>query len=106
MSDCEAFVTAQAAFTRAKFHGWINCGKLAGSANNSKLTFASTVDDLTNVAIFVYIPATKTVMQAYNLTTTDIPNGSAVKIVCIAVDGANNLFSYTDNLTLTANTSH
>lgn len=84
--------------------GWINCGQLAGSSSNSTLTFASTVDDLTNVAIFVYIPATKTVMQVYNLASTAIPNGSAVKIVCIAVDASNTLFSYSQNLTVTSNT--
>jgi hypothetical protein len=84
--------------------GWINCGQLAGSASNSTLTFASTVDDLTNVAIFVYIPATKTVMQVYNLASSSIPNGSAVKIVCIGVDAANTLYSYSQNLTVTANT--
>lgn len=84
--------------------GWINCGKTAGSSSNSVLTFASQVDDLTNVAIFVYLPATKTVMQAYNLTTTNIPNGSQAKIVCIAVDANNTLYSYTQNLTVIANT--
>jgi len=85
--------------------GWINCGQTAGSSSNSVLNFASTVDDLTNVAIFIYIPATKTVMQVYgNLVSTNIPNGSAVKVVCIAVDASNTLFSYTQNLTVTANT--
>ena len=82
--------------------GWINCGKLAGTSSNSTLTFASTVDDLTNVAIFIYFPATKTVMQVYNLTTTNIPNGSDVKIIAIAVDASNTLFSFSQNITVTA----
>ena len=42
-------------------------------------------------------------MQVYsNLVSTNIPNGSAVKVVCIAVDANNNLFSYDQNLTVTA----
>jgi len=85
--------------------GWINCGKLAGSSSNSTLSFSSQVDDLTNVAIFIYLPATKTVMQVQNLNSTAIPNGSSAKIVCIAVDASNTLFSYTQNLTVNANTS-
>jgi hypothetical protein len=43
-------------------------------------------------------------MQVYNLASTAIPNGSAVKIVCIAVDASNTLYSYSQNLTLTSNT--
>lgn len=80
--------------------GWINNGKTAGSGANSKLTFASTTDDLTNVGIFVYFPNTKTVMQAYNLGTTDIPNGSSVKIVAIGIDSAGDLFSFSLNKTI------
>jgi hypothetical protein len=83
--------------------GWINCGQLAGSTSNSTLTFTSTTDDLTNVGIFVYIPATKTVIQAYNSTTTPIPNGTVVEIVAIGVDGGGNLFSQYQ--TQTVNTS-
>lgn len=74
--------------------GWINCGQLAGSTSNSTITFTSTTDDLTNVGIFVYMPATKTVMQAYNSVTTNIPNGAAVKIVAIGINSSGSLFSF------------
>jgi hypothetical protein len=74
--------------------GWINCGQLAGSNSNSTITFTSTTDDLTNVGIFVYMPATKTVMQAYNSVTTNIPNGTAVKIVAIGINSSGSLFSF------------
>ncbi len=83
--------------------GWINCGQLAGSSSNSTLTFTSTTDDLTNVGIFIYIPATKTVMQAYNSVTTAIPNGSAVEIVAIGVDASGNLHSFYQTMTVSAN---
>ena len=83
--------------------GWINCGRIASSTSQSALTFASTVDELTNVAIFVYLPATKTVIQAHNLTTDLIPNGSSAKIVAIAVDASNTLFSFNQNLTVNSN---
>jgi hypothetical protein len=82
--------------------GWINCGVLGGSTSNSNLSFSSTTDDLTNVAIFVYFPATKSVMQVYSLNSGSIPNGSAVKIVCIGVQSSGSLFSYTQNLTVNA----
>ncbi len=84
--------------------GWVNCGFSRGTGNNHILTFASTTDNLTNVAIFVYFPATKTVMQVYNLTSGSIPDGSAIKIVAIAVDANGTLFSYSQNLTMTSST--
>ena len=83
--------------------GWINCGQLAGSTSNSTLTFASTVDDLTNVGIFIYFPGTKTVMQAYNSASSSIPNGSAVKMVAIGIDASGNLFSFSQTQTVNAN---
>jgi hypothetical protein len=74
--------------------GWINCAQLAGTTSGSTLSFSSNVDDLTNVAIFAYLPATKTVMQAYNQSMGIIPNGTDVKIIAIAVDGNGGLFSF------------
>jgi len=85
--------------------GWVNCDKARGSGNNHALTFTSTTDNLTNVAIFVFFPATKTVMQVYNTVSGSIPDGSSVKIVAIAVDGSGTLFSFNQNLTLTSSTS-
>lgn len=83
--------------------GWVNCGKDAGTAGGYKLTFSSTTDDLTNVGIFIYMPATKTVMQVYNLVSGDIPSGTSVKIVVMAIDSNGALFSYTDAKTINSN---
>lgn len=85
--------------------GWVNCGITRGSSTNHIMTFSSTTDNLTNVAIFVFFPATKTVMQAYNSTSGSIPNGSSVKIVAIAVNGSGTLFSFSQNLTMTSSTA-
>jgi len=82
--------------------GWINCDFKQGSSTNYQLTFASSTDNLTNVAIFIYFPATKTVMQVYNMASGSIPSGAAVKIVAIAVNTSGQLFSYYHNLTVTA----
>lgn len=73
--------------------GWINCGVLATNNPGSTLTFTSSTDDLTNVGIFIYLPATKTVMQVYNLTSDLIPNGASATIIAIAVDANGQLFS-------------
>ena len=85
--------------------GWINCGLLAGSSTNSTLSFTSTTDDLTNVAFFIYFPSTKSVMQAYNATSGPIPNGSAVKIISIAVDGSGQLYYFYQTQTVNASAS-
>lgn len=96
-----AFATTASSYTASIARlGWINCGQNAGSTPTSTLTFASTVDDLTNVGIFIYFPSTKTVMQVYNLSSKPIPNGSNVKIIAIAVDASGNLFSYDNTKTI------
>ena len=82
--------------------GWINCGIKAGSTTNSTLTFSSTTDNLDNVGIFIYFPATKSVMQVSNKVSQSIPNGSDVKIVLIGVDASGNLFSYYENRNVTS----
>lgn len=85
--------------------GWINADIQVGMGTGSTLTFTSQVDDLTNVGIFVYFPATKTVMQVYNMVSGLIPNGSSVKIVMLAQDGSSQLFSYTESRTVNNSTS-
>lgn len=85
--------------------GWINCGLNAGSTSNSTLTFTSSTDNLANVGVFIYIPATKTVMQVYDMVSQSIPNGSDVKIILIGVDSGGNLFSYYQNQTVTSNST-
>jgi hypothetical protein len=102
-SPVNLFSTIPAYYTDSiKKLGWINCGQLAGSTSNSTLTFTSTTDDLTNVGIFIYITGTKTVMQVYNSSSSLIPNGSAVKIVAIGINSSGNLFSFSQNQTVTA----
>jgi hypothetical protein len=83
--------------------GWINCGLAAGSSANSTLSFTSTTDNLTNVALFIYIPTTKTVMQVYNMTSGLIPNGSPVKIIGIGVKANGDLFNFYQNTTVNSN---
>ena len=80
--------------------GWINADIQVGTGSGHTLTFTSQVDDLSNVGVFIFIPATQTVMQIYNMTSGLIPNGSSVKIVMIAIDGSGQLFSYTESRTI------
>ncbi len=82
--------------------GWINCDKKIASTSTRTLSFVSTVDDLTNVAIFVYFPSTKTLMQVYNTVSGAIPDGSNVKIVALGVNAAGNLFSFYGTQTVNA----
>ena len=99
------FVTTASTYTASiAILGWINCGQNAGSTPTSTLTFTSSTDDLTNVGIFVYFTATKTVMQVYNTSSLPIPNGSAVKIVAMGIDASGNLFSWTDARTVNSST--
>ena len=80
--------------------GWINADIQVGSGSGNTLSFTSQTDVLTNVGIFVYIPASNTVMQVYNETSGLIPNGTSVKIVMMAIDASGQLFSYTESRTV------
>ena len=82
--------------------GWINCDNTIGNGTGHTLTFTSTTDNLQNVGIFVYFTAHKGLMQAYNMTTGLIPDGSDVKIVMIAIDASGNLFTYQETRNVTA----
>lgn len=84
--------------------GWISCAEQVATGGHN-VSFTSTTDDLTNVGIFIYIPATKTLVQGYNQTASGIPNGSSVKIVLMAQDNNGDLFSYTKTKTINGNTS-
>ncbi len=80
--------------------GWLNCDNQVGTGSGHTLTFTSSVDDLTNVGIFIHFPATGTIMQVYNQVSGLIPNGSSVNIVLMAMDANNQLFSYTETRTV------
>jgi hypothetical protein len=94
--------------------GWINCGKAETSSSNHKITFTSDTDDLTNIGIFIYFPASNSLMQVYNKVSGNIPDGSSVKIVAIGITSNGDLYSYslneqvysdqTLNITMTATT--
>lgn len=80
--------------------GWVGCDSLAGSQTGRKLTFESSSDNLDNIGVFVYMPSTRTVMQVYNMLSTPIPIGTAVKIICIGVRSDGVLCSYYQTATL------
>lgn len=83
--------------------GWINADRNFYSGTTHAITFDSDVDDLSNVAIFVYLPATHSLIQAQDLVASGIPSGVNVKIIAIAVNGSGNLFHYYDELTINTN---
>lgn len=83
--------------------GWINADRLISSTTTYTMNFNSEVDDLTNVAIFVYLPETHTVMQANNLAVTGIPAGSNAKVLAVAVNGSGSLFHYYLSTTVSGN---
>lgn len=85
--------------------GWLNAGIDLGTPSGGTITFASQTDNLTNVGIFIYMPATKTLMQVYNLTSGVIPNGTDIKIILMAQNAAGQLFSYTESRTATTSTT-
>lgn len=85
--------------------GWLNCGILANNSPGSTITFTSETDNLQNVGTFVYFPATKSVMQAYNSVTGLIPNGASIKIILIGMQSSGALFYFYKNTSITGPTT-
>jgi hypothetical protein len=99
------FATTSTGYTAAIGRlGWINCDKYANGSPASTLTFQSTVDDLTNVRFFIYLPSTKTVMMVYDLQSFNIPNNTDVKVIGIAMSGGT-LYHFYQEMKVTASTA-
>jgi hypothetical protein len=80
--------------------GWINCGIKRSSNTNHTLTFASSTDNLSNVALFVYLPATRTLMQVFNTTSKPIPAGANAVVIAYGVNSSGQLYSFNQSLTV------
>jgi hypothetical protein len=85
--------------------GWINCDRTFSSSATHTITFDSDVDDLTNVAIFAYLPNSQTLIKAQGQVLTGIPEGSDAKVIAIAVDGSGNLFHFYQEIVVSSNSS-
>ncbi|MCD6366294.1 MAG: hypothetical protein J7L46_02005 [Bacteroidales bacterium] len=86
--------------------GWINCDYFATySGNMTTVSFSSTTDSLANVGIFIYFPDLKSVMQVYNQTSQPIPEGTSVKIICIASDANLTPYYYYEETTIGSSNS-
>jgi hypothetical protein len=85
--------------------GWVNCDYNRAGSSNHQLTFTSSTDELTNVALFIYIPVTKTVMQVSNQVSGNIPDGTAVKIIAIGIKATGELYKFYSTQTVTASKS-
>jgi hypothetical protein len=99
------FTTTSAGYTAAIGRlGWINCDKFANSSPASVVSFHSSVDELTNIRFFIYLPATKTVMMVYDYQSFNIPNGTDIKIIAIGVKGSD-LYHFYQEMKVTASTT-
>jgi len=82
--------------------GWINCDYFANySGNMTTVSFTSSTDSLSNVGIFIYFTDLKSLMQVSNQTSSSVPLGSSVKIICIAVDANMTPYYYYEETTIT-----
>lgn len=82
--------------------GWLNCDVSRASSTNYNLTFVSKTDNLTNVALFIFFPTYKSVMQVYNGVSGNIPSGAQVKIIAIGVRSNGDLYNFYTSQTITA----
>jgi len=89
--DLEFFSTSTGYMAHIGKLGWINCGKTHLGSND--LTFTSATDHLENTGIFTYIPKYQSVLQARDLHSGGIPDSSDVKIVVMARNSSNELYS-------------
>jgi len=70
--------------------GWINCGRSHQGVYN--ITFSSVTDHLDYIGIFTYSTEYKSIIQAYNQTTAEMPDALDVKIIAIGINSSDELF--------------
>lgn len=78
--------------------GWINADRLINGSLFHTISFESDVDDLTNVAIFAYLPETHSVLQKVGNNINGIPDGVFTKIVALALGVNGDLYYYYQEL--------
>jgi hypothetical protein len=74
--------------------GWISCYKPISSPTSSTISFTSSTDNLTNVAIFVYIPDLQMLEKVVNQQSVGLPVGYSAKVFAIAINASNQLFKF------------
>ncbi|MFW5851395.1 MAG: hypothetical protein ACOCWB_04150 [Bacteroidota bacterium] len=85
--------------------GWTSAGKTILNQNVVKLSFDSETDDLNTVTMYVYLPDYKCLVHVQNpYEGVSLPINAAVKIVGIAIDSDEQLYSYTHESTLEVET--
>jgi hypothetical protein len=72
--------------------GWIACDTLY-SKTTGTLTFTSEVDELDNVAIFVYAPKENVLIKVYQQQSNIIPFNTDLEIIAMGIDRENKLYS-------------
>lgn len=75
--------------------GWVACARSAGTfASQTAYQFTSSVDNLDNVATFIYFDDKQSLTQVYNQQSIDLPIGQNAKIILMAIDANQQLHHY------------
>ena len=81
--------------------GWVACNKNIGVPAVSSISFTSETADLTNVAIFIYIPDLQMLELVRNQQSTALPAGYQAKLFAIAINSSNQLFKFYKEVNIT-----
>ncbi|MDA3882809.1 MAG: hypothetical protein PF481_05970 [Bacteroidales bacterium] len=81
--------------------GWTSGGKTILNQNVASVSFNSETDDLETVTIYVYLPDYKCLIHVQNpYEGLNLPINAAVKIIGMAIDSDEQLYSYYKEFTL------
>lgn len=83
--------------------GWLGMDFLySWNSGNVTVNLTSVTDDLTGVVKYIYIPSVSAVVQLYSNTSITLPAGVPMKLICFAQNQTGAMFSYTQDLNLSA----
>ena len=86
--------------------GWISAAKEAGtSSSTATFSFTSSTDELSNVLTYIYLTNKKSLTQVHDQTSIGLPIGETATIIMMAIDKDGDLYSYSNNVTITADTT-
>ena len=99
-------ITSYGYSTEMQKLGWISCAKDPGFTGSTiDYSFSSTTDNLTTVSKFIYFPDSKSLMQLYSNSASNLPEGENIKIIFLGIDGSNQLFHYFSETTVSSSSN-
>ena len=85
--------------------GWSAAASSIDMSDVNTLSFSSTTDNLETVTMYVYLSEYESLIHVQSAQSIAVPTGTSVSLVVMAIDSSDQLFSYTKDFVVSADTT-